>query len=156
MSKPGAADFDLSRVSAKDFDVVLPDGTRIKNIETAEDVRLAKEMFGDRLAAAVPPVGLPVFAPAVTAAIAAQQASSVSSWAKPKAARRPAQKTVMTRRRSRSAIGFAVRLPTRDGLYRSSRSCELNGRPPAGPHARFSRSISLADSSRSTASASKP
>ncbi|AEA61953.1 putative phage-related integrase [Burkholderia gladioli BSR3] len=82
MSKPGAADFDLSRVSAKDFDVVLPDGTQIKNIETAEDVRLAKEMFGDRLAT-LPPMNLPVFTPAMAAAIAAQQASASATTAKP-------------------------------------------------------------------------
>ncbi|WP_186236140.1 tyrosine-type recombinase/integrase [Burkholderia gladioli] len=80
MSKPGAADFDLS--SVKEFDVVLPDGTQIKNIETAEDVRLAKEMFGDRLAT-LPPMSLPVFTPAMTAAIAAQQASASAATAKP-------------------------------------------------------------------------
>ncbi|WDD95187.1 site-specific integrase [Burkholderia sp. FERM BP-3421] len=73
MNKPKAADFDLSGTNAREFDVVLPDGTQIKNIETAEDVRLAKEMFGDRLAA---PLDLPAFTPAVAAAIAAQQANS--------------------------------------------------------------------------------
>jgi hypothetical protein len=55
---------------------VLPDGTQIKNIEIAADVRLAKEMFGDRLVAALPPVAPPVFTPAVAAAIAAQQANA--------------------------------------------------------------------------------
>lgn len=76
MNKPKASDFDPSSMNAREFDVVLPDGTQIKNIETAEDVRLAKEMFGERLAAAAQPLNLPVFTPSVAAAIAAQQANS--------------------------------------------------------------------------------
>jgi integrase len=79
MNKPKAADFDPSSMDAREFDVVLPDGTQIKNIETAEDVRMAKEMFGERLTAAVPSspsFDLPVFTPSVAAAIAAQQAKS--------------------------------------------------------------------------------
>jgi integrase len=79
MNKPKATEFDPSSVDAREFDVVLPDGTQIKNIETAEDVRLAKEMFGERLTAAEPSspsFDLPVFTPSVAAAIAAQQEKS--------------------------------------------------------------------------------
>lgn len=78
MTKPNTADFDLNVEKLKKLDLILPDGTQLRDIKTDEDVRLAKALVGDRLAAAVPahgPLELPVFAPAVAAAIAAQAAT---------------------------------------------------------------------------------
>ncbi len=112
MNKPGAADFDLSRASAKDFDVVLPDGTQIKNIETAEDVRLAKEMFGERLAAAAPPLDLPVFTPTVAAAIAAQQANSA-----PKKRSKPFADVVKLYKKEKALDNTARTISAKQGAF---------------------------------------
>lgn len=76
--KPKAADFDLDADSLKRLDVIFPDGTQVKDINTDDDVRRAKELFGDRFAAAVPAppsFDLPAFSPPVAAAIAAQKAA---------------------------------------------------------------------------------
>lgn len=75
--KPKAADFNLDPDALKRLDVVFPDGTQVKDINTDDDVRRAKDLFGDRFATAIPaPLDLPVLAPSVMAAIAAQQAIS--------------------------------------------------------------------------------
>jgi integrase len=75
--KPKAADFNLDPDTLKRLDVVFPDGTQVKDIQTDDDVRRAKDLFGDRFATAIPaPLDLPVLAPSVMAAIAAQQANS--------------------------------------------------------------------------------
>ncbi|MFM0046288.1 tyrosine-type recombinase/integrase [Paraburkholderia sediminicola] len=75
--KPKAADFNLDPDALKRLDVVFPDGTQVKDINTDDDVRRAKDLFGDRFATAVPAsLDLPVLAPSVMAAIAAQQANS--------------------------------------------------------------------------------
>lgn len=76
--KPKAADFNLDAESLKRLDVIFPDGTQVKDINTDDDVRRAKELFGDRFAAAVPAptsFDLPAFSPSVAAAIAAQKAA---------------------------------------------------------------------------------
>jgi hypothetical protein len=46
--KPKATDFHLDTDSLKRLDVVFPDGTQVKDIKTDDDVRRAKELFGDR------------------------------------------------------------------------------------------------------------
>ena len=79
MGRPKAADFNADPNALKKLDLVLPDGTQLRDIKTDEDVRLAKALMGDRLSAAVPataPLDLPILAPSVMAAIAAQQAIS--------------------------------------------------------------------------------
>lgn len=76
--KPKAADFNVDAESLKRLDVIFPDGTQVKDINTDDDVRRAKELFGDRFAAAVPAppsFDLPAFSPSVAAAIAAQKAA---------------------------------------------------------------------------------
>ncbi|KVE52968.1 hypothetical protein WI94_19355 [Burkholderia vietnamiensis] len=57
-------------------DLIFPDGTQVKDIDTDDDVHRAKELFGDRFAAAVPAppsFDLPAFSPSVAAAIAAPE-----------------------------------------------------------------------------------
>ena len=79
MGRPKAADFNLDPDALKKLDLVLPDGTQLRDIKTDEDVRLAKALMGDRLSAAVPlstSLDLPILAPSAMAAIAAQQAIS--------------------------------------------------------------------------------
>ena len=79
MGRPKAADFNLDPDALKKLDLVLPDGTQLRDIKTDEDVRLAKALMGDRLSAAAPlstSLDLPILAPSVMAAIAAQQAIS--------------------------------------------------------------------------------
>ncbi|ASL44693.1 Tyrosine recombinase XerC [Burkholderia sp. AD24] len=79
MGRPKATDFNLDADALKKLDLVLPDGTQLRDIKTDEDVRLAKSLMGDRLSAAVPvsaPLDLPILAPSVMAAIAAQQAAT--------------------------------------------------------------------------------
>lgn len=74
--KPKAADFNLDAESLKRLDVIFPDGTQVKDIDTDDDVHRAKELFGDRFAAAVPAppsFDLPAFSPSVAAAIAAPE-----------------------------------------------------------------------------------
>lgn len=76
--KPKAADFNLDAGSLKRLDVIFPDGTQVKDINTDDDVRRAKDLFGDRFAAAAPAppsFDLPAFSPSVAAAIAAQKAA---------------------------------------------------------------------------------
>lgn len=76
--KPKAADFNLDAESLKRLDVIFPDGTQVKDINSDDDVRRAKELFGDRFAAAVSAprsFDLPAFSPSVAAAIAAQKAA---------------------------------------------------------------------------------
>nr|WP_052382213.1 hypothetical protein [Paraburkholderia kururiensis] len=76
--KPKAADFNVDAESLKRLDVIFPDGTQVKDINSDDDVRRAKELFGDRFAAAVPAppsFDLPAFSPSVAAAIAAQKAA---------------------------------------------------------------------------------
>ncbi|WP_241172554.1 integrase [Burkholderia gladioli] len=69
--KPKAADFILDPDEAKRLDVIFPDGTQVKDINTDDDVRRAKELFGDRFAPA-PSIELPVLSDSVAVAIAAQ------------------------------------------------------------------------------------
>jgi len=80
MAKPTvAADFDLNIENLKKLDLILPDGTQLRDIKNDEDVRLTRALMGDRLSAATPgsaPLEFPVFAPSVAAAIAAQAANS--------------------------------------------------------------------------------
>jgi integrase len=79
MGHQKAADSNLDPNALKKLDLVLPDGTQLRDIKTNEDVRLAKALMGDRLSAAVPvsaPLDLPILAPSVMAAIAAQQATT--------------------------------------------------------------------------------
>ena len=62
--KPKAADFNLDAESLKRLGVISPDGTRVRDINTDDDLRRAKELFGDRFAAAPPippPFDLPAF-----------------------------------------------------------------------------------------------
>jgi hypothetical protein len=76
MNKPRAADFNLDADALKRLEVVFSDGTQVKDINTDDDVRRAKELFGDRFASAAPsrePLDLPVFAPSVAAAIAVRR-----------------------------------------------------------------------------------
>jgi hypothetical protein len=54
--KAKAADFNLDADALKRLDVVFPDGTQVKDINTDDDVRRAKDLFGDRFTAAVPPL----------------------------------------------------------------------------------------------------
>ncbi|WP_370652119.1 site-specific integrase [Caballeronia sp. TF1N1] len=79
MTQPSPEDFDLNVEKLKKLDLILPDGTQLRDIKTDEDVRLAKALIGDRLSAAVaasPPLDFPIFSPSVAAAIAAQAANS--------------------------------------------------------------------------------
>ncbi|PQV48569.1 site-specific integrase [Paraburkholderia sp. BL21I4N1] len=75
--KPKAADFNLDAEALKRLDVIFPDGTQVKDINTDDDVRRAKELFGDRFVSAMAaPLDLPILTPQTMAAIAAQQANS--------------------------------------------------------------------------------
>ncbi|WP_133647529.1 tyrosine-type recombinase/integrase [Paraburkholderia flava] len=73
-NKPKAADFNLDAESLKRLDVVFPDGTQVRDINSDDDVRRAKDLFGERFAAATPALDLPAFSPTVAATIAAQKA----------------------------------------------------------------------------------
>jgi len=68
--KPGNPTIDFDAI--KQFDVILPDGTQIKDLNSDDDVRRAKELFGERFATAAP-LDLPVLAPQTLAAIASQR-----------------------------------------------------------------------------------
>ncbi|KNH08650.1 hypothetical protein BRCH_02602 [Candidatus Burkholderia brachyanthoides] len=66
MARPKADDFKINVDMLKQFDVVLPDGTQIRDLKTDEDIGLAKAMFGDRFAVGSLPassIDLPVFSP---------------------------------------------------------------------------------------------
>nr|WP_244104311.1 site-specific integrase [Burkholderia gladioli] len=78
---PKAADFALTADEAKRLDVIFPDGTQVKDINTDDDVRRAKELFGDRFASAAP-IALPVLSDSVVAAIAAQNAAQAKEKAR--------------------------------------------------------------------------
>nr|WP_231748252.1 hypothetical protein [Burkholderia sp. ABCPW 14] len=67
--KPKSADFNLDAESLKRLDIVFPDGTQVRDIQSDDNVRHAKELFGDWFAAASPALDLPAFSPAVDAAI---------------------------------------------------------------------------------------
>lgn len=61
--KPKAADFNLDAESLKRLDVIFPDGTQVKDINSDDDVRRAKELFGDRFVVPAPrSFNLPAFA----------------------------------------------------------------------------------------------
>ncbi|MGA7778247.1 MAG: site-specific integrase [Paraburkholderia sp.] len=79
MGSPKATDFSVDPDALKKLDLVLPDGTQLRDIKNDEDVRLAKALVGDRLTAAIPTpssLDFPILAPSVMAAIAAQQAAT--------------------------------------------------------------------------------
>ncbi|CAM3082338.1 hypothetical protein [Burkholderia gladioli] len=71
--KPKAADFALTADEAKRLDVIFPDGTQVKDINSDDEVRRAKELFGDRFAPAS--IELPALSDSVAVAIAAQNAA---------------------------------------------------------------------------------
>jgi hypothetical protein len=52
--KPRAADFNLDPAALERLDVVFPEGTQVKDINTDDDVRRVKELFGDRFVSAMP------------------------------------------------------------------------------------------------------
>ncbi|WP_186139912.1 site-specific integrase [Burkholderia gladioli] len=79
--KPKAADFTLDPDEAKRLDVIFPDGTQVKDINTDDDVRRAKELFGDRFATASL-IELPVLSDSVAVAIAAQNAAQAKEKAR--------------------------------------------------------------------------
>ena len=61
MGRLKTTDFNLDADALKRLDVVFPDGTQVKDINTDDDVRRAKDLFGDRFATAIPaPLDLPV------------------------------------------------------------------------------------------------
>lgn len=78
MGRSKATDFNLDADALKWLDVVFLDCTQVKDINTDDDdVRRAKELFGDRFATAVPgALDLPILTLQTMAAIAAQQAIS--------------------------------------------------------------------------------
>ncbi|OXC75657.1 site-specific integrase [Caballeronia sordidicola] len=74
MGRPKITDFDLNVDAIKPFDVILPDGTQIKDLNSDEDVRRAKELFGARFETAAP-LHFPILAPETLAAMASQRAA---------------------------------------------------------------------------------
>ncbi|SAL11383.1 phage-related integrase [Caballeronia udeis] len=70
--QPSAADFILDAEALKRLDVVFPDGTQVKDINTDEDVRRAKELFGARFETAVP-FDAPILPPQTLALIERQR-----------------------------------------------------------------------------------
>lgn len=74
MGRPKITDFELNVDAVKPFDVILPDGTQIKDLNSDEDIRRAKELFGSRFETAAP-LHFPILAPETLAAMASQRAA---------------------------------------------------------------------------------
>ncbi|WP_347554844.1 site-specific integrase [Robbsia sp. KACC 23696] len=75
-NRPKITDFNFDLSGVREFDVVLPDGTQIKDIKTPEDVSLVKQLFGDRLlnVGPLPTLDLPTLAPNTLTAVVHHQA----------------------------------------------------------------------------------
>ncbi|CAE6760615.1 site-specific integrase [Paraburkholderia aspalathi] len=111
--KPTAADFNLDPDALKRLDVVFPDGTQVKDINTDDDVRRAKELFGDRFATAMPaPLDLPILTPQTMAAIAAQQAISA-----PKKRGKPFADVVKLYKREKALDNTARTISAKQGAF---------------------------------------
>lgn len=80
-NRPKITDFNFDLSGVREFDVVLPDGTQIKDIKTPEDVSLVKQLFGDRLldVGPLPTLDLPTLAPHTLTAVAHQQAEKAAA-----------------------------------------------------------------------------
>ncbi|MFP3243940.1 MAG: site-specific integrase [Paraburkholderia sp.] len=126
MGSPKAADFNFDPDALKKLDLVLPDGTQLRDIKTDEDVRLAKALMGDRLSAAVPataPLDLPILAPSVMAAIAAQQAATA-----PKKRGKPFADVVKLYKKEKALDNTARTIAAKQGAF-DDFSASAGGRP---------------------------